>query len=59
MNIESAKYRKNMDGRDSSIIVIINGLEYCVPNIESKNRYYRELMRQVDAGELTIEPSDE
>ncbi len=65
MNIESAKYVKplNEDGTVNSkanaysILLVTNGREVLVP-LTSGNRYYREIMRQVDAGKLTIKDAD-
>ena len=36
----------------------IDGVKWSVP-LDTANRHYAEIMRQVDAGELTIEPADE
>ena len=60
MNIESAKYTK-VDGVNKSIRVQeVNreGHLLLIPLVE-ENSDYIEIMRQVDAGELTIEPADE
>ena len=61
MDIKSAKYIKDTlanDGSHSNIRVVLNdGVVMAVP-INTKNSDYVELMRQVDAGELTIEEAD-
>jgi|TARA_B100002019_G_scaffold134716_1_gene115987 hypothetical protein len=61
MDIKSAKYIKDTlanDGSHSNIRVILNnGVVMAVP-INTENSDYVELMRQVDAGELTIEEAD-
>ena len=61
MDIKSAKYIKDTlanDGSHSNIRIILNnGVVMAVP-INTKNSDYVELMRQVDAGELTIEEAD-
>ena len=61
MDIKSAKYIKDTlanDGSHSNIRVILNdGVVMAVP-INTENSDYVELMRQVDAGELTIEDAD-
>ena len=61
MDIKSAKYIKDTlanDGSNSNIRVVLNdGVVMDVP-INTKNSDYVELMRQVDAGELTIEEAD-
>ena len=63
MNITSAKYQKDMlvDGTQSSensrIIATIDGYESTVPLCVG-NRHYDEIMRQVEAGTLTIQDAD-
>tara|TARA_R100000234_G_C4990175_1_gene175156 strand:+ start:1093 stop:1278 length:186 start_codon:yes stop_codon:yes gene_type:complete len=61
MDIKSAKYIKDTlanNGSHSNIRIILNnGVVMAVP-INTKNSDYVELMRQVDAGELTIEEAD-
>tara|TARA_B100000927_G_scaffold207936_2_gene168948 strand:- start:2789 stop:2962 length:174 start_codon:yes stop_codon:yes gene_type:complete len=57
MKIESAQYLKDFDGNNSSIKAIIDGVQSFVP-VSEGNRHYKEMMRQVDAGELTIEDAD-
>jgi hypothetical protein len=61
MDIKSAKYIKDTlanDGSHSNIRVVLNdGVVMAVP-INTENSDYVELMRQVDAGELTIEEAD-
>ncbi|MDP6585756.1 MAG: hypothetical protein QF535_13960 [Anaerolineales bacterium] len=41
-----------------SIKITIDGIVMFVP-LDPANRHYAEIMRQVDAGELTIAPADE
>ena len=56
MEITSAKY----SGHESIgvyIDAVINGREMSVP-LDPANRHYAEIMRQVDAGELTIQPAE-
>jgi hypothetical protein len=61
MDIKSAKYIKDTladDGSHSNIRVVLNdGVVMAVP-INTENLDYVELMKQVDAGELTIEEAD-
>lgn len=38
---------------DKAVIAIIDGIEMSVP-LDPANRHYAEIMRQVEAGELTI-----
>ena len=56
MNITSAKYQVH-DGEKSSIRATIDGLPMTVP-LETANRHYAEILRQVEAGTLTIEDAD-
>ena len=57
MNITSAQYYNDMNGNQSGIKTTIDGIEMSVP-LDPTNRHYAEIMRQVDAGELTIEDAD-
>jgi len=53
MNITSAQYVQAEPNENTSITVEIDGNTLSVPLIEG-NRHYDEIMRQVDAGTLTI-----
>ena len=53
MNITSAQY-VTFNESNSGIKATIDGVEMHVP-LDPANRHYTEIMRQVDAGELTIE----
>lgn len=53
MNIENAKYEQNDDGVNVSINAVVDGIVMFIP-MDSSNRHYAEIMRQVEAGELTI-----
>ena len=58
MNITQAQYQNDMlTNEPSNIKATIDGVKMFVP-IEPANRHYAEIMRQVEAGELTIEPAD-
>ena len=58
MNITSAKYLKNdITNKNCSIKATVDGQESFVP-LEEGNRHYDEIMRQVEAGKLTIEEAD-
>jgi hypothetical protein len=46
-----------MDGNNTTIVATIDGDEVFVP-VSQDNRHYAEIMRQVDAGTLTIEEAD-
>ena len=56
MTITSAQYIAE-DGSNHSILVTIDGTEMSVP-LDPANRHYDEIMRQVDAGDLTIADAD-
>jgi len=54
INITSAKYMDPQgDGNLSGVKATIDGTEMFVP-LDPANRHYAEIMRQVDAGTLTI-----
>ena len=55
MNITSAVYRNDDNGNPSSIQAQIDGKFMSVP-LDPGNRHYAEIMRQVDASELIVEP---
>lgn len=59
MNIESAQYAvDSLTGNtQASIKATIDGLEMSVP-LDPANRHYAEILRQVEAGTLTIEDAD-
>jgi hypothetical protein len=59
MNITSAQYVLNeiANNDQSSINAVIDGVTMSVP-LDPANRHYAEIMRQVEAGELTIQPAE-
>ena len=57
MNITSAKYINQPLLETVTISATIDGVECNVPIYEG-NRHYDEIMRQVEAGTLTIEEAD-
>ena len=59
MNITSAQYyQSELDDSPSSIAAVIDGMEMNVPLGDLANRHYFEIMRQVEAGTLTIAEAD-
>lgn len=52
MEITNAQY-KQWNDEITCINATIDGVDWSVPLVEG-NRFYDEIMRQVDAGELTI-----
>ena len=58
MTITAAQYMANsITGINASIRATIDGQELFVP-LDPANRHYAEIMRQVEAGELTIEEAE-
>lgn len=53
MNITSAQYIADEDGNNSSIQATIDGQEMSVP-LDPANRHYAEILKQVEAGTLTV-----
>ena len=56
MQITSAQYI-TFEGTNTSIRATIDGQELFVP-LDPANRHYAEIMRQVEAGTLTITEAD-
>ena len=57
MNITTAQYQADMDGNNSCIQATIDGQEMSVP-LDPANRHYAEILKQVEAGDLTIQEAD-
>jgi hypothetical protein len=58
MNITSAQYVADLlSGNNSSIKATIDGTEMSVP-LDPANRHYAEILRQVEAGTLTIQEAE-
>jgi len=57
MNITSAQYVQDSYGNNSIVKAVIDN-EPCSVPLDPANRHYAEIMRQVEAGELTIEEAD-
>ena len=58
MNITNARYNLDFDGNNTSVSATIDGEYLVIPLGAEGNRHYDEIMRQVDAGELTIEDAE-
>jgi len=56
INITSAQYI-TLEGTNTSIRATIDGQELSVP-LDPANRHYAEIMRQVEAGTLTIQEAE-
>ena len=57
MNITLAQYNADENGNNSSVQATIDGQEMSVP-MNPANRHYAEILRQVNAGTLTIADAD-
>jgi len=59
MNITSAQYILNeeKDGNGTVIVATVDGTEMSIPT-DPDNRHYAEILRQVEAGTLTIADAD-
>lgn len=56
MNITSAQYIQ-FDGQNTAIVCLIDGSTTSVP-LDPANRHYAEILRQVEAGTLTIQDAE-
>ena len=57
MDITSAQYQADMDGNNLCIQPTIDGQEMFVP-LDPANRHYAEILKQVEAGDLTVADAD-
>ena len=57
MNITSAQYNTQINNSDRIIIAEIDGQKMFVP-LDPNNRHYAEILKQVEAGTLTIQDAD-
>jgi hypothetical protein len=58
MNITLAKYIADVTTNENTAIkATIDGVTMSVP-LDPANRHYAEIMRQVDAGDLTIQDAE-
>lgn len=58
MNVTSAQYMLDIDGiSNASIQATIDGQKLSVP-LDPNNRHYAEIMRQAEAGQITIAEAD-
>jgi hypothetical protein len=57
MNITTAQYQTDMDGNNSNIKATIDGQVMFVP-LAPANRHYAEILKQVEAGTLTVADAD-
>jgi len=58
MNITTAQYIVNVQTNENTgITAVIDGIQMSVP-LDPANRHYAEIMRQVEAGTLTIQEAE-
>ena len=57
MNITSAQYTKDDKGENYAIKIVVGNKTYHVPPSE-RNTDYQEILKQVEAGTLTIKDAD-
>jgi hypothetical protein len=58
MNITSAQYVLRFESSENiAVKATIDGIEMTVP-LDPANRHYAEILRQVEAGTLTIQDAD-
>jgi len=57
MEITNAQYSQDESNENVSINCTIDGIYHSVP-LKPGNRHYDEIMRQVEAGELTIQDAE-
>jgi hypothetical protein len=57
MTIANAQYYNDRDNNQAGVKATIDGTEMHVP-LDPANRHYAEIMRQVEAGTLTIAEAD-
>jgi len=57
MNIESAQYNLDNDGKNTSVQIVVDGKSLSVP-MDENNMHYAEIQRQVAEGTLTIKDAD-
>jgi len=57
MDVTSAQYHNDLDGNQAGIKATIDGTEMFVP-LDQANCHYTEILRQVEAGDLTIQDAD-
>jgi hypothetical protein len=57
MIISNAQYENDLEGNAIVVKATIDGQELFVP-LDPANRHYAEIMRQVEAGTLTIQEAE-
>jgi len=58
INFDSVSYKSSIEeGEPDNLVAIIDGVKYHIP-YDLNNIKYAEIMRQVEAGTLTIKDAD-
>ena len=57
MEIKDIQYKQIVKGENAAIKATIDGKEYFVP-LDPANRHYAEILKQVEAGTLTIKDAE-
>ena len=57
MKIENAKYVEDDNGNNMNVLATVDGVDLCIP-IAEDNRHYKEVLKQVEEGTLTIKDAD-
>ena len=57
MKIENAKYVEDDNGNNMNVLATVDGVDLCIP-IAEDNRHYKEVLKQVEEGKLTIADAD-
>ena len=57
MEIKSAQYNLDNDGKNTSVQIVVDGKSLSVP-MDENNTHYAEIMKQVTEKTLTIEDAD-
>ena len=58
MKIENAQYAKiSKDAEVTSIVAVVDGQQVAIP-LDPANRHYAEILKQVEAGTLTIKDAE-
>ena len=58
MNITSAQYvLSSLGDENTAVNITVDGVMLSVP-LDPANRHYAEILRQVEAGELVIQPAE-
>ena len=57
INFTSAQWMEDEEGNNIKVIAVIGGTTVNIP-LDPENRHYAEILRQVEAGTLTIADAD-